>query len=109
LNRESKPIMQAKGSRQRVIERPLRSDLTIIPLESRWADIFVEINQTIRLERAKELHEETLQPRNVMRGLMEERDVIRPCGQHATIEVSSEVSNATGQAGPQSGVSCEME
>src|ERR1700731_1022496 len=40
---------------------------------------------------------------------MEERDVIRPYGQHTTIEVSGEEANATGQPGPQSGVSCDME
>ena len=67
LNRESKPIMQAKARRQLVIERPLGCDPDITPLESRWTDIFVEINQTVRLERAQELHKETLQPRNVMR------------------------------------------
>src|ERR1700730_10761631 len=101
--------MQAKWRRQRGVERALGRDPIVTPLGARRPDVFIEIHESVRLERTQKLHEESLQPRDVMRGLMKERDVVRASRQRAAIEVSRKVADASGQAGLTRLVTRDME
>src|ERR1700682_4686678 len=94
MNRKGERILEPSVRRDARIEPTMRCNQFVVPVESGWTDVLVEVDQSVSFQRAENFRVQLLQLRDVMRGLMKEDDVVGLGRQSRLIEIGHEIVDA---------------
>jgi len=77
----------------------VRFDKFIGPVVARGADVFVEVDQSVRFEGSQNGPKQTLEIRHMMQRLMEEDDVVLATRESRKIEIGYEIPDSANAFG----------